>query len=144
MYDSVAGRFCSRDPIGYRGSEWGLYEYVGEQPLDSVDPLGESKVKIVIEVCKFAGRCCQKVWRWVRPKKPIKPPFKGKPNTTVKGKKQTRTYGPDGKPKIDRDFPHKGGPKIEKTDHSHDWPGGKRGPARPPKKGDPPPPEGMD
>jgi hypothetical protein len=31
---------CSRDPGGYEGSPWNLYEYVGGQPTASVDPLG--------------------------------------------------------------------------------------------------------
>jgi hypothetical protein len=51
MYDSVAGRFCSKDPIGYRGGSWGLYEYVGSNSLRRIDPSG-------LEVCTikiFAG-----------------------------------------------------------------------------------------
>ena len=32
---------CSRDPIGYRGSRWSLYEYVGGNPIIRVDPSGE-------------------------------------------------------------------------------------------------------
>ncbi len=40
MYDSVAGRFCSRDPIGYEGSPWNLFEYVGGQPTVGLDPSG--------------------------------------------------------------------------------------------------------
>jgi uncharacterized protein RhaS with RHS repeats len=35
-----AGRFLTRDPIGYEGSEWGLYEYVDSSPLVYVDPTG--------------------------------------------------------------------------------------------------------
>jgi len=35
-----AGRFLRRDPIGYFGSEWNLYEDVGGQILSFVDPLG--------------------------------------------------------------------------------------------------------
>ncbi len=74
---------------------------------------------------------------------PIKPPFKGKPGSTIQGKKQSRTYGKDGKPKTDRDLPHKGGPKQERQDHSHDWGPDGRGPARPPEPGDPPAPTGF-
>jgi RHS repeat-associated protein len=40
MYDSVGGRFISRDPIGYKGSQGNLYEYVDSMPLDNVDPEG--------------------------------------------------------------------------------------------------------
>jgi RHS repeat-associated protein len=37
-----AGRFLSRDPIGYVGSRWGLYEYVNSKVLKFVDPTGLS------------------------------------------------------------------------------------------------------
>ena len=33
--------FLTRDPIGYRGSPWNLYEYVGGHPIVLMDPLGE-------------------------------------------------------------------------------------------------------
>ncbi|GBC59929.1 hypothetical protein DENIS_0871 [Desulfonema ishimotonii] len=74
---------------------------------------------------------------------PVKPPFKGEPGSTVQGKKQSRTYGKDGKPQTDRDLPHPGGPKQERKDHSHDWGPDGRGPARDPKPGDPPQPKGF-
>jgi RHS repeat-associated protein len=35
-----AGRFLSRDPIGFRGSGWGLYEFVHGRTLLRVDPSG--------------------------------------------------------------------------------------------------------
>jgi RHS repeat-associated protein len=38
----LAGRFLGRDPIGYEGSEWGLYEYCGSRPKVMVDPHGLS------------------------------------------------------------------------------------------------------
>ncbi|OYP36784.1 hypothetical protein CGZ80_06960 [Rhodopirellula sp. MGV] len=40
MYDPLSGRFCSRDPIGFEGSPWLLYEYVDSQPLINFDPFG--------------------------------------------------------------------------------------------------------
>jgi RHS repeat-associated protein len=40
MYDSVAGRFCSRDPIGFMGSRWNQYEYTQARPLIGLDPYG--------------------------------------------------------------------------------------------------------
>lgn len=43
-YHPVIGTFCSRDPIGYRGSKWNLYEYVGGNPVDFVDSYGMSRV----------------------------------------------------------------------------------------------------
>ena len=39
-YHAQLGRFVSRDPIGYEGSEWNLYEYVDGRPLFALDPDG--------------------------------------------------------------------------------------------------------
>ena len=33
---------CSRDPIGYAGSEWNLYEFLGSNPPARLDPSGMS------------------------------------------------------------------------------------------------------
>jgi len=35
-----SGRFLGRDPIGYEGSDWGLYEYVDGMSLTLSDPTG--------------------------------------------------------------------------------------------------------
>jgi len=40
MYDSVGGRFCSRDPIGYVGTQHNLFEYVHSRPVRAIDPSG--------------------------------------------------------------------------------------------------------
>ncbi len=40
MYDAVSGRFLSRDPIGFRGSKWNFYKFLGCKPLRYLDPLG--------------------------------------------------------------------------------------------------------
>ena len=40
MYDASLGRFCSRDPIGFEGSKWGLYAYLDCKPTTGVDPQG--------------------------------------------------------------------------------------------------------
>jgi len=32
--------FVTRDPIGYAGSDWNLYEYVESKPVHVVDPTG--------------------------------------------------------------------------------------------------------
>jgi len=34
------GRFFSKDPIGFKGSRWNLYEFVSGNPLVNRDPLG--------------------------------------------------------------------------------------------------------
>ena len=57
-----AGRFLGRDPIGFEGSEWGLYEFVDSKPLIDADPFGEFSIAMLglrqrrtrnaIEVCR--------------------------------------------------------------------------------------------
>lgn len=42
-YDPVAGRFLSRDPIGFRGGP-NLYTYVADNPVMYVDPTGKSRI----------------------------------------------------------------------------------------------------
>jgi RHS repeat-associated protein len=44
-YDSMTGRWLSRDPIGERGGP-NLYGYVGNDPLNLIDPLGLWQVTI--------------------------------------------------------------------------------------------------
>ena len=39
-YHAQLGRFVTRDPTGYGGSQWNLYEYVGGRPVARVDPTG--------------------------------------------------------------------------------------------------------
>jgi RHS repeat-associated protein len=40
FYAGYLGRWLQRDPIGYFGSPYNLYEYVHSSPLNSVDPSG--------------------------------------------------------------------------------------------------------
>jgi len=43
-YDCGLGRFLSRDPIGFDGSQFNLYEYCDSRPVQMVDPSGEQPV----------------------------------------------------------------------------------------------------
>ena len=36
---------CTRDPIGYEGSPWNLYEFVSSSPVQNVDPSGTFELK---------------------------------------------------------------------------------------------------
>jgi RHS repeat-associated protein len=45
MYDASLGRFCSRDPIGFKGSKWNLQEFLGSRVLAQMDPLGKISVQ---------------------------------------------------------------------------------------------------
>ena len=40
FYHQQLGRWVSRDPIGYEGSQWNLYEYVNSRPVHELDPEG--------------------------------------------------------------------------------------------------------
>ena len=41
-YDPEVGRFISEDPIGFAGGDINLYGYVGNNPLNFIDPFGYS------------------------------------------------------------------------------------------------------
>ena len=45
-YDPVAGRFLTRDPIDYRGGDWGLYGYVGNGVTRRVDATGRAWIDL--------------------------------------------------------------------------------------------------
>lgn len=44
VYDPVAARFLTKDPIGFGGGDTNLYRYVWNNPLNNVDPSGQSGV----------------------------------------------------------------------------------------------------
>ena len=43
-YDPDQGRFISEDPLGFDGNEINLYAYVGNDPVNSLDPFGLQKL----------------------------------------------------------------------------------------------------
>ena len=49
-------------------------------------------------------------------------PNRAEPNSVVEGKRRTREYDAEGKPKRDYDKPHQG----DETDHVHEWENGVR------------------
>lgn len=48
MYEATVGRFCSRDLIGYRGSKWDLYEFVGGRSINRIAPSGLVAIEVTI------------------------------------------------------------------------------------------------
>ena len=57
IYDCRVGlESFTRDPIGYAGSEWGLYVYVGGKALISIDPMG------LATTTTFLGTTCKTIF----------------------------------------------------------------------------------
>jgi len=57
-YDPMEGRFISKDPIGFDGEDVNLYAYVGNQPINYVDPYGLARFDpggIVIQPIPIGG-----------------------------------------------------------------------------------------
>jgi len=50
-YDTHAGRWTAKDPIRFDGGEWNMYVYVGNEPVNRVDPSG---------LLTVGGDCCGK------------------------------------------------------------------------------------
>jgi RHS repeat-associated protein len=48
-YDPVAGRWTAKDPIGFAGGTTGLYEYAESDPINLVDPSGESAFACILD-----------------------------------------------------------------------------------------------
>lgn len=54
MYDPKAGRFIGRDPIGFDGSKWNVYEYGNSRPMSGTDPFGKKFASCCIAVACLA------------------------------------------------------------------------------------------
>lgn len=54
-YDSKAGIFTSEDPLGTMGDGTNLYQYVGSNPVNLVDPMGLSGVYVSFSGVEISG-----------------------------------------------------------------------------------------
>ena len=61
MYDSVGGRFLGRDPIGFEGSPWNLFEYVLSSPMNYLDAPGLRAVKAFVSFAEMKRRAHAKL-----------------------------------------------------------------------------------
>jgi RHS repeat-associated protein len=73
-FDPGAGRFLSEDPIGIIGSGSNFYAYVGNDPINQIDPLGLTNCVVTATM----GVVCSDWntnWSWMEPKGPQPPPL---------------------------------------------------------------------
>ncbi len=57
-YDPAIGRFISKDPIGFNGGDVNLYRYVGNGPVNAIDPYGESPLSC-LKCFYYMSKCAQ-------------------------------------------------------------------------------------
>jgi len=51
VYSPDLGRFLQTDPIRFDAGDGNIYRYVGNDPVNWVDPTGEIKILYVIFIC---------------------------------------------------------------------------------------------
>jgi RHS repeat-associated protein len=78
-YNPTTGRFISQDPLGFGGGNPNVYEYVGNNSLNFIDPIGLTSCVVTSTV----GVVCSNWntnWSWTEPQGPQPPPSDLTPN----------------------------------------------------------------
>ena len=73
-YNSAIGRFISGDPLGFRGGNPNLYAYVGNNPINWIDPFGLTNCVVTSTM----GTVCSDWninWNWMPTQGPQPPPL---------------------------------------------------------------------
>ncbi len=137
MYSSKTGRFLQPDPIGYYDSA-NLYQYVGNNPINSVDPMGLCEETIDEKTKELLDKTKEKPPKR-NPKKP-KGPKPPKPPRGGGGKKNNKPWWPKWSEPFIPGYGNYGGPmrtdpdfgvppvdSMDKTfqDHDKGWAAGK-------------------
>jgi RHS repeat-associated protein len=56
-YDAAVGRWTGKDPIGFEGGQANIYVYVGNDPINQLDPTGRSAADCALAVGALAVAC---------------------------------------------------------------------------------------
>jgi RHS repeat-associated protein len=54
VYDPISGRFLQTDPVGYK-DDLDLYAYVGDDPVNGVDPTGDDRIELFSRTVTVPG-----------------------------------------------------------------------------------------
>ena len=54
-YDPTLGRFINGDPIGFAGGDVNFYVYVQNNPVNLIDPLGNSFITVEVMIATRTG-----------------------------------------------------------------------------------------
>jgi RHS repeat-associated protein len=62
-YDPNVGRFISEDPIGFDGGDVNLYAYVGNNPVNLIDPHGEDAISTTLGFLGYVSNTAGMIYK---------------------------------------------------------------------------------